>query len=252
MEHHRAEKGGARLEKLGNNNATPLPAQRGPSVCKSTLQASGPQKSSNNLLIEDSCDSVSHRNLPGHPISVLEREVNMDLPLLLRHEPRKKRAAQNFGGKLNSNQIQETAALKKHDWGNRCGALPELIDGYFPEHHWEDVAFLCRQRVMKIPMAALEGPMCVSFHGSYPVSRRPTKRDQQEPGSLKTHPHRVAWLAAKGLTSLSTATATGREANERSWRRNEDEDADFMAFIDVLLDEKARRRRSVHQRGHLQ
>lgn len=189
---------------------------------------------------------TSHRNLPGRPVSVLRRGVNLQLPLLLSHEPAKKRAAGPLVGKPSDNLIPEVKALKRQDCGDSCGAPLGIIHARSSPYYWEDDGLSYRQQLMKIPMAVLGGPMCIKFHGSYPISVRPTRRDLQEPGSLKTYPHRAAWLAAKWLTSLDVVPATGREANERSWRRNEDEDDDFLAFIETLLDDPASRKRRVH------
>lgn len=192
------------------------------------------------------CRSVGHKKHPGHPVSVLDREVNMNLPLLLSHEPGKKRAAQPLAGKLTSSQAHGITAIKKQDWGSHRGASSHMEEAQTSQRYRDDGKQLYLRQVTNIPLAALEGPMCTSFHGSYPVCMRPTRREQQEPGSLKTHPHRAAWLAAKGLTSLTAVPATGIESNERSWRRNEDEDADFLAFIETLLDDRVHKMCSMH------
>ena len=61
----------------------------------------------------------------------------------------------------------------------------------------------------------LEWTTCDHPHRSYPISERPTRRDEQL-GSLVTHPHRVAWLASKGLTSL-TVTLDSDDEDDDWW-----------------------------------
>lgn len=148
-----------------------------------------------------------------------------------------------WSGNRNQNNHVEEAGYQKEQ-KKRCACGTSAGPPETPTRQQMAGAERLKQQPMEIPISLLESPMCSLFHGSYPVSVRPTRRDKQEPGLLKTHPHRAAWLRAKGITSLRVVSSNSNEFNKLFSKRNVDEDADFLAFIEVLLDDKKRRERA--------
>ncbi|CDJ54251.1 hypothetical protein, conserved [Eimeria brunetti] len=199
------------------------------------LQASGFQEGSKHSVVGGPLYSMGHKSLPGKPVSLLYRPINLPLPILLTHVPRNKRKAEHFPEKLNISQAQEGAVLRKQYPVNCHGTPSDLTCAEVAKQEVEGEDNYCQLQLTKIPMKALQEPTGTSFHGGYSVYNGPTDQGWQEPGRLVTHPRRAAWLAEKRLTPLRAVPEISVKSSKRSFREDENDDDEFVAAIEAFL-----------------